>query len=344
LPFHVLADVGRGLTRFPAELSEFIHNDLYSIDPKPFSEFKTMGRETAYLNGGKNEQGQVMPANESHVRVSIEPTIPNTLSRCAEDAETALVFPFRTLSLPILDSIGVGAWENMLRHTDTLFDRTDTGTRKHPTPVEEAVEKSQTGALAIFFSQLQADSKLKSLPITLVGHSMGAIVSNRIVSSYPELTYSNIVYMGAACSVRDFEASVIPYMSKHDTRFYGLSLHPQCEAGEVALSPRHIKLDIAPRGSLLVWIDNIFGRPPSEEQRRFGIFQTAVVASHNFPTEVRDRITLKCFDFGGTESQPDLIRHPQHHGDFTNTPFWNPKFWTLDGKPLTTASIALTAR
>jgi hypothetical protein len=335
LPFHIFADFGRGFTRFPAELSEFAHNDIYSMDPKPFSEFETLGREAAYLNS----------CPQGNVHISSEPLVRNTFARCVENAETAFVFPFRTLTLPIIDSLGVSDWENMLRHTDTMFDRTDTEKHKHPTPVEEAVERDQTGALAIFFTRLQGRSDLNQLPITLVGHSMGAIVSNRIVSGYPQLTYRNIVYMGAACSVREFQASVIPYMTQHScTRFYNLSLHPQCEAGEVALSPQKFKLDIAPRGSLLVWLDNIFTRPPSEDERRFGIFQTAVLSSHNFPPAVRTQITLKCFDFGGVEPRPNLIWHPQHHADFARSPFWNPTFWKPNGSPPSAAPIAQNGR
>jgi hypothetical protein len=263
LPFHLLADVGRGVTRFPAQLSEFAHNDLYSIDPRFFSEFITLRREIAYLRReGTNEDNQTLPWDESHIRVSHIPPLPKTPGRFFENVETALVFPLRTLTLPLLDSVGIGAWQNMLRHTDTMFDRTDTTLREHPTPVERAVERDQTGAIAIFFARLQRQPDARSCEITMVTHSMGAIISNRIISSYPDLNYANIVYMAAACSVRDFEASIIPCLKRcQKARFFGLSLHPLCEAGEVALSPRHIKLDIAPRGSLLTWIDNIFGHP-----------------------------------------------------------------------------------
>ncbi|HEY2713836.1 MAG TPA: hypothetical protein VGI60_15080 [Chthoniobacterales bacterium] len=320
MPFHLLADVGRGFTRFPAELSEFVHNDVYSIDPYPYSEFVAMQNEIRYLKSHP----------EVGLHISDTPTIPETLQRKAENVQTGLLYPIRTLSLPVIDSIGVGAWENMLRHVDTMFDRADTGTRRHPTPVEQTVVNDQTGALAIFFSRLQADADLGNRPIILVGHSMGAIVGNRIVSAYPRLHFSRIVYMGAACSFRDFQAQVIPYMIyHHETKFFNLSLHPLCEAGEVALSPQHLKLDIAPRGSLLVWLDNIFTGPPSEDERRLGIFQSTILASHNFPEKVRPQITLKCFDFNGNEPNPPLIWHPQHHADFADGPFWNPDYWRL---------------
>jgi len=343
-PFHILADIGRGLTRFPAQLSEFVHNDVYSIKPEWFSEFKTLGREIAYLRRDtQNAKGQFR--NESHIRVSKMPDLPKTPARFFENVQTAAVFPFRTLSLPLLDAVGVGAWQNMLRHTDTMFDRTDTTSYEHPTPVEEVVERDQTGAIAIFFARLQAQTDARSFKITMVTHSMGAIISNRIISSYPELNYTNMVYMAAACSVRDFQASIIPCLKRcPKARFFGLSLHPLCETGEVALSPRHIKLDIAPRGSLLTWIDNIFGHPPSEEQRRFGIFQTAVLASHNIPLELRSRVSLKCFPFGGVEPREGVVWYPQHHADFSSAPFWDSSFWDVDGQAPAPARIVARSR
>ena len=331
IPFHFIADVGRGVTRFPAELSEFVHNDMYSVSPKLFSEFKQSRDETEYIN----------KCPDGNVRATREIDVAQSPARFLEDTQTAVLFPVRTLTLPLIDSIGVGAWENMLRHIDTMFDRTDTSGYKHPTPVEEAVERDQTGALAIFFSHLRDDSVLSKLPITLVGHSMGAIVCNRIVGGYPTLKYPDIVYMGAACSVREFQASVVPYLVNNpDTHFYNLSLHPQCEAGEISLSQPKIKFDVAPRGSLLVWLDNILTRPPAEDERRLGIFQTAVLSSHNFPKTIRPKITLKCFGFDVREPCPPLIWYPQHHADFSNSPFWNPNFWDLNGRPPSPKNVA----
>src|SRR5205807_7605742 len=94
--------------------------------------------------------------------------------------------------------------------------------------------------------------------ITLVGHSMGAIVLNELVrrSTTEGVHYDNIVYMAAACSVRDFQRSVVPYMQRHTTtNFYNLCLHPVNEVRE-----RHAA-DLVPRGSLLVWIDDMYSNP-----------------------------------------------------------------------------------
>src|SRR5213075_2297517 len=94
VPFHLFADVGRGFTRFPAELSEFMYNDLYSINPKPFSEFKTASAETKYLNNN---------CPQPRVHVTRQVKVPMNFARLTE---TVLVFPLRTLSLPVIDSFG----------------------------------------------------------------------------------------------------------------------------------------------------------------------------------------------------------------------------------------------
>jgi hypothetical protein len=328
LPFHLLADVGRGLARFPAELSQFAANDLYAIEPNRFGDFQKMSAEVEYLRSE-------VSSGTDHVQVSCVPTLPTTPGRYLADLQTALLFPIRTLTLPVIDAIGVGAWDNMLRHTETMFDRTDTGKKRHPTPVEWAVKQDQTGAIAMFFAKLQEKTGSRC-QITLITHSMGAIVGNRIIVSYPKLDFRNIVYMAAACSVHEFESSVVPYMAMAEhssTRFYNLSLHPRCEAGEIALSPGRFSFDLAPRGSLPVWIDNIFAKPPSEGQRRLGIFQNAVLASHNIPQGQRSKYTLKHFGFGNRNRVNGRILNPQHHADFSDAPYWQSCFWKLDDSP-----------
>ena len=342
LPLHILADIGRASTRFPAELFEFGYNDLYSIDPRPFTEFKKMREETQYIRGEIPSPTTHKKIEPTAKRVELDdvPKVPPTPKRYLQDVSTVLFFPIRHLSMPLIDGVGVGAWNNMLRHTETMFDRTDTETRHQHTPVEEEVANDQTGAMAMFLAKLR-DNRPPSgtYEITLIGHSMGAIIANRILISYPypEFRYSNIVYMAAACSVRDFQNSVVPTLLRNgSSHFYGLSLHPRCEAGEFAI-PGRFPLDLAPRGSLLVWIDNIFGNPPSEDQRRFGIYQTAVLSSHNIPEQVREQVSLKCFPVEGDEppskqkGYPQLILSPRQHGDFSNSPYWNEAFWANGG-------------
>ena len=337
LPFQILADAGRAVTRFPLELFEFGYNDFYSIDQRSFTEFKRMSEETSYLRGETKYNNRYISPSAKKIAVSNAEKIRKATKHYLQDVGTVLLFPVRSVALPVIDGIGVGAWNNMLRHTDTMFDRTAPESRgRYHTPVEDAVAKGETGAIAMFLATLRdTPGSSRSYEVTLIGHSMGAIVANRIIVSYPRFNYANIVYLAAACSVREFQSCVIPYLLTHgDSHFYGLSLHPRRESGEIAISPRNIPLDVAPRGSLLVWIDNIFGNPPSEDQRRFGVFQTAVLASHNIPPEARPQVTLKCFKFGDDDSRADgIIRSPQHHGDFSRFPYWDPANWQLDSEP-----------
>jgi hypothetical protein len=366
LPFHLLADLGRGVVRFPEDWSQFAHNDLYIIAPNLFAEYNKMHDEVACLRGEGAKDCLNLSACDQIDVSRVEPI--NRSTRYLSDTQTVLLFPVRNLALPVIDWIGVGAWDNMLRHTETMFDRTDTEksgkrARRAPrrTPVEQAlassgepstklrdarvleqaVSEGDTGAIAKFFAQLKNSDIVRTGGITLVGHSMGAIICNRIINSYPDLKYSNIVYMGAACSVRDFESSVLPYLYSHRSEteppnFYNLSLHPRCEAGEVAFMPtksQSFSVDIAPRGSLPVWIDNIFAHPPSEGQRRYGIYQTAILASHNIPRKIRCQVHLKCFTYGDAKKiAPELLTNPQHHSDFAKAPFWRSEFWQTGHK------------
>ncbi|MEY2481609.1 MAG: hypothetical protein QOK24_137 [Verrucomicrobiota bacterium] len=336
LPFQILADAGRAVTRLPLELFEFGYNDFYSIDQRSFTEYKRMKEETPYLRGESLYKGLPISPTAKKIAVSNVEPIERKPKHLMQDIGTVLLFPVRSVALPLIDGIGVGAWNNMLRHTDTMFDRTNPESRGRHTPVEDAVAKGETGAIAMFLATLRdSPGASTNYKVTLIGHSMGAIVANRIIVSYPEFNYANIVYLAAACSVREFQGCVIPYLLAHKkSRFYGLSLHPRRESGEIAISPRNIPLDVAPRGSLLVWIDNIFGNPPSEDQRRFGVFQTAVLASHNIPPDARPQVTLKCFKFGDDDTREDgIIRSPQHHGDFSRFPYWDPARWQLDPPP-----------
>ena len=350
LPFHLLADFGRGILRFPEDWSEFAKNDLYIIAPNLFTEYNKMLEEIGCLRG--ETTCEKLPAD---VGMDVSPVQPvKKLTRYLSDTQTVLLFPIRNLTLPPIDTIGVGAWDNMLRHTETMFDRTDTEKRKRRTPSRTPVElalatkggtaqtvsQRDTGAIAKFFAALSDRQSGRVNSVTLIGHSMGTIICNRIINSYPKLNYSNIVYMGAACSVRDFESSVLPYLYAHrkdcqPPNFYNLSLHPRCETGELALlmptKSHSFSIDIAPRGSLPVWIDNIFAHPPSEGQRRYGIYQTAILNSHNIPRDIWCQVHLKCFTYGDAQKvSPELLENPQHHSDFAKAPFWRPAFWQVN--------------
>jgi len=229
----------------------------------------------------------------------------------------------------------------LLRRTQTAFRKPsefDIRARQDSVAVSEAMRASPSGALSIFlrkfsnelkFLESQSDVKYE---ITLIGHSMGAILLNDMIRMFNDLPYKNIVYMGAACSIRDLETSVIPYLQKDSTaQFYNLSLHPLAEKREINYG------DIPSRGSLLAWIDNFYASPQTHLDRTLGQWQNIIQATHIFPESVKGQVTLKAFGLrafglGKNPQRRQVLKDatnqtgPNAHAEFNDYEFWKPKF------------------
>ena len=157
--------------------------------------------------------------------------------------------------------------------------------------------------------------------ITVVGHSMGAIVLNEAIRRKPYLPIKNIVYMAAASTIRDYAISVQPYLRRSkDTHFYNLMLHPDSEMDERGWG-------IEPRGSLLVWIDDFLSKPLSIYDRTLGRFNNFLQYVHHIPEKpkcLKERIHIRSFSAGKCKKDSD----PQNHSDFsTNYRFWDENCW-----------------
>lgn len=231
-----------------------------------------------------------------------------------------------------LNGLGQGSWEVMLHYTRSMFHGPDeyamsSERRADPAAVRAQVEERKV-RLHAFFDRLAAEtcavdaSGKPCWDITLVGHSMGAIVINEVLTTYPDLPIKNLVYMAPACSVRDAQKFVVPYLRRHpESRFFLLTLHPIAEADEkFSMLPWY---DLVPRGSLLEWIDNWYTTPPSHADRTLGKWLNVIPAIHIF-ADVRERVFLKSFPVGGEPA-------PERHGDFNAFAFWKPAFWWDEG-------------
>ena len=163
---------------------------------------------------------------------------------------------------------------------------------------------------------------------------MGTIVLNewlrRDLLESKHVTYSNIVYMAGACSIRDFSRSVVPYLLQHQqTQFYNLMLHPLAELRE-----RHRGYDLPPRGSLLVWLDSFLADPQTPLDRTLGRWDNIIPATEVIPESIRGQVTLKAFalapydDPSPPTGQSDY--GPQEHGQFRGRPYWCKEFWTSE--------------
>lgn len=217
--------------------------------------------------------------------------------------------PVKLFTAPFVDGLGTGAWNSMLRRTDLVLRRNDGFNG-----VSE--EKSDT-AVTKFFKEVSSD--LKDEEIVLIGHSMGTIISNNIIARFQELNFKEIIYMAAACSIKDIEVVVPPYMEKNTkSKFYSLSLNPYRDMAE------NSAFDFVPRGSLLMWIDDTLGSTNSFQDKAAGFwFNMVRGASEAFKNPaIRKRVHLTQFGIkDGT---------PQTHGAFGDYKFWNENFWKGD--------------
>jgi hypothetical protein len=164
--------------------------------------------------------------------------------------------------------------------------------------------------------------------ITLVGHSMGAIVLDELVrQSIGHVFYSNIVYLAGASSARDFQRCVVPYLvaqtlqpTEKRTQFYNLCLHPVNDLRE------RVWYDVVPRGSLLVWIDDFLSEPATPLDRTMGRWDNIVQAVYTVPPTIAGQVHLKAFSF--EEDEAMFLQNPQQHGQFTDVRYWDPTLWT----------------
>jgi pimeloyl-ACP methyl ester carboxylesterase len=178
--------------------------------------------------------------------------------------------------------------------------------------------------MTVFMSRLQRyvqdRPKGDKIEVTVVAHSMGTFIVNQMVRAYPEVHYKTIVYMAGADSIRNTFNSILPYLNQSDheeTNFVNLTLHPQAEVEEMS------GYGLLPRGSLLVWVDNLFSTPHTHYDRTVGRWDNLLPTLGEIPTRLKSRVKIKAFD------QDSKIAT---HGDFTENDFWREEFWR-PGKP-----------
>jgi pimeloyl-ACP methyl ester carboxylesterase len=241
--------------------------------------------------------------------------------------------PFGVLkvaTLPVIDGFGEAAWGVLKRRTNLLFER-ETLPRY---PGDDAAEGD--GPLSAFFRKLrQAKKDDPSLELTIVGHSMGAIIVNRALRHFGDLDFKNVVYMAAACTLQDYYGTMFGgagekikagttgqrgYLRRHpNTQLYHLTLQERAEV----LESRGGWFEVIPRGSLLVWIDNFLAEPEYRLDKMAGRISNLLRELDRTPQDVRPRVHIKSFDYGKRVA----AQQPQGHGGFDDVSFWNPDYW-----------------
>ena len=364
-PLMLFADLGRALFRLPMVIASNSRSDRETLIP------------ARKLDGGSAVRDYQALVDEG-LMVHIEDDYSRAGDRLIRDLSYAATFPVKYLSASLIDGLGQGAWDNMMRRTQTVYPARmnpqtrarlqaaisnetanvtapATSGRRSRTRKAKRERRYSAAGLPGFFELLEQFQKTDPAltQVTLVGHSMGAIILNRVIRD-TKMDFANVVFLAAACSVEDFSTSVLPYMREHtNTQFYGLSLHPVAEAGEWYL----IAGDLVPRGSLLVWIDNFLANPVSEEERTMGRWQNLFRSSasgepllrrfydNDNSKTLKSRLHFRAFSvgFGGKESmrparyqwnKRPIARelearcdNPLSHGEFTEMPYWLSEFW-----------------
>jgi pimeloyl-ACP methyl ester carboxylesterase len=340
-PFVLFSDLGRGLANLPMNVAinfgkifqnaDGIYQQNTHIFPVRDKFFEVLRRfasdprasqrdDQFFHNGLEYVPGK---PNRPALGLSLGPDSSDTV-RAGLVAENVLTAPLQFTTEPALDTVGTAAWKNMLRRTRTMFY--PAGNFITTSKRGDEVGTLYPGAAALFFEAL--DRFLKQHPsyyLDVVAHSMGALVMDEALREYPDLRIRNLVYMGAACSIRDFQASGGIYLRFHSTDFYNLCLHPRAELDESNVG------GIPVRGSLLTWIDEFFQSPESFGDRTLGTFENAVIAYQLLPASAR--IHLKAFGLEPHHGPPGYSSGPRKHGEFPEFEFWNPDFWRTADAP-----------
>ena len=320
--FYLAADLGRGITSFPIL---WYHQTITALKTAlPAGNKERRNAAALYGELKRRYMADLAGAGGTEIPVSLGGDNRGSLNKIGRFLWYFVALLAKLVSAPLIDATGDSAWANMLRQTQNLF-RTpaefNLGARRTvPGAVANALDSAPTGGLSEFLTRLSetvgpggdGSSSDSGHEITIVGHSMGAIVVNEMLRSDHRLPIKNIVYMGAACSIGEFEHAVVPYLKSHkEAQFYNLCLHPIAEAREINF------WDIVPRGSLLEWIDNFLSSPRTALDRRLGKWDNMLQATHIVPSKVRGRVHIKGFEVGA--------RKPQKHGHFNDIEFWQPR-------------------
>lgn len=344
-PFYFLADLGRAITRTPVVWTFQADNDFKRI----------RAGASAIYHSGVNRRWLDNPQFANAVAVTAALTTeyhehaPSAIPTSLGPVKGKALDPFlhnvwffasvvpRMFLTPSLDAGGMAAWDNMYRRASILFDGFTTSNLRLPSTQPATFIHPGPGAVVRLIEELHKKQEAEGWKITLVGHSMGSIVLNELVRRCDQLhdgahrtdgderfrlKFDNIVYLAAACSVRDFQRTVVPYMQHNpDTQFYNLSLHPVNEIRENSF------YELAPRGSLLVWIDDMFSTARTPLDRTLGRWENIVETVYILPDDVRPRIHLK--GFGAYVNVANVDQNPQEHGDFSGLRYWDPHFWEV---------------
>jgi pimeloyl-ACP methyl ester carboxylesterase len=309
-PFYLVSDVARAVTRLPVNL-------IYQSYGLAYSDYEMPQLDEATVEKIRKMKIQVClgkdysPRYYAYVRRGVY----------------FLGFPFRVLTTTLIDNCGKSAWDVMKRRSRTMFIKA----YPYETGLENEIKLALSppdGAMALFMDRMITLNREdpKKYEITVIGHSMGPIIVNEMVTRYPELPFKNIVFMAAACSTRETVKALKPYLKMHPkTMFYNLCIHPNRDSQDM------MTYGVLPRGSVLEWIDLFFANPISESDMCIGQWVNAMYLLPRMMRGVEHQVVNKAFGVDDPETNTIRLNMPEQHTDFSNPVlrFWKPSFWKI---------------
>lgn len=227
----------------------------------------------------------------------------------------------------VIDSAGSSAWSSMVYTAKRLFYSDQE--MHHPYGFTNPSVHG-AGALSRFLQRLVSEKVLDDQDeIILVAHSAGAIVANLVVAHFGErLPIRTLVYMAPACTVDELmeTGNVSKFLANDERRqLYILALHEKSDLDE------KFYLDLAPQGSLLVWLDE-FIQPKYAEfgGLMMGRTRTLRLHYHLIPCKVQKQIHVVAY---GQSDPKETPFQPQRHGHFGDLQYWLESTWKAENIP-----------
>lgn len=222
-----------------------------------------------------------------------------------------LTLPLKVVGTLFIDALGTSAWEMMLRRTRLLFA---------PENSANGREWIEPRAPFVHFLGELAQYQRNSTPRrttedVLIAHSMGAIVANRMLRlavARPEEfpSFGTVVYVAPACSIAECISSLAPYLEKYrSAELYIIGLHPRAEASE------SYAYDLAPRGTLLEWLDQFLDKPLTPRDRVVGKLENLVPELGEYGDELLTRIHVRSGNVGCSCQPPAVATPPGTHDE-----------------------------
>jgi hypothetical protein len=308
-PFYLLVDIGRATIRLPINLvlqargvfqNDALGSKINSNDAKKIKKLKIK----YYL--GKDYKN-------NHYSIS-------------RSLMFLITFPIRVASTVIVDMAGKSGWEVMIRRSKIVFQKSQAFENDFSDEVN-ILSSPPNGALSVFMDRLvKFNNANPGYEFTLMGHSMGAFITNGMLMRYDMLNYKNIVYMVPACSSEEAAIVLRPYLERHpESTFYNLCIHPNMDANQM------MACGLFPRGSVLRWIDLYFTDPLTSSDHCLGIWYNAIYSMPRLLGKVQKQCVIKVFGIHDPLTNTIDIDMPKKHTDFSNSKlrFWEPKFWNI---------------